>query len=70
VPVFYRKLVLASVLFLLGVVAVGLRVSYPDLQARGGLIQAIYVMIVLAMLGVAVFLGHYGGKLVFYWRRK
>jgi uncharacterized membrane protein len=69
VPVFYRKMVLAGLLFCLGVLAIVLRLATPDLFAQGGAVKAVYVGTVFAMLGPTVLLGHFGGKLVFYWRK-
>ncbi|GAB4279163.1 MAG: hypothetical protein Kow0092_34960 [Deferrisomatales bacterium] len=70
VAVFYRKRKLAVALFVLGVAAVGLRATHPDPLAATGLAFGIYCALVFAMLPVVVLLGHYGGKLVFYWRKR
>jgi hypothetical protein len=70
VPVFYRKMALSAALFALGLVAVGLRLTAPDLFDRGGGVKAAYVLTVFSMLGPAVLLGHFGGKLVFYWKKR
>jgi uncharacterized membrane protein len=69
VPVFYRKIGLASGLLAFGVVAALLRGLGPALFGPGGLLQWVYVVILTSMLFLVVLLGHWGGKLVFEWRK-
>jgi rubredoxin/uncharacterized membrane protein len=66
--IFYKKIALAIVLFLFGIVAVNLRRIHPDLAAAGASIQILYGALLFGMLGCVTLLGHYGGKLVFKWK--
>lgn len=63
--IFMKKIALALVLLLLGLVAALLRFNHPGLMAAGGWQSWLYLACFGGMLGCAVFLGHYGSKLVF-----
>jgi uncharacterized membrane protein len=67
-PIFYRKIVCASILFALGIAAVLIRLARPAVLAGGGWLAAIYLACLLGMAAMVVLLGHYGGKLVFQWK--
>jgi len=69
VPVFYRKIGLAAALFVLTATAVALRGLNPELFDRGGDLLWLYALLVSATLPLLVFLGHWGGKLAFEWRK-
>lgn len=63
--VFYKKIMLAVIMLVLGIAAVTLRAvvgSWEGLELWG---QIIYVLLILGMLGCVTMLGHYGGQLVF-----
>jgi len=68
--IFYKKMALAGLLFLLGLGAAALRYRNPQLMAEGGLLKWGYVALLLAMPPVVVLLGHYGAKLAYQWRKK
>ncbi|KAF0219584.1 MAG: hypothetical protein FD174_1839 [Geobacteraceae bacterium] len=67
-PIFYRKMWLSGILFLLVGSAAGLRLTHPGLLAEGGVFKWIYFGCLLGTLPVVVLLGHYGGKLAFQWK--
>lgn len=69
VPVFYRKIGLASGLLTLGVAGALLRGLGPGLFGPDGPLEWVYVLVLTAMLFLVVLLGHWGGKLVFEWRK-
>lgn len=67
-PIFYRKMWLSGVLFLLVASAAGLRLARPGLLLQGGACKWIYLGCLIGTLPVVVMLGHYGGKLAFQWK--
>lgn len=69
VPIFYRKMGLAAGLFVLAFAAAVLRSLVPDLFVRGGAGWWAYVVLVTALFPFLALLGHWGGKLVFQWRK-
>ncbi|ASQ89605.1 hypothetical protein CHL67_00435 [Prosthecochloris sp. GSB1] len=62
-PVFLKKIRLSIILFLLALVAVSIRIATPDIMYYNGWLHWIYIALLLGMLLVVKFLGHYGGKL-------
>lgn len=70
VPVFRWKLALSAVLFVLCAAAVGLRLAVPELFAGGSPLRFLYAALIFLALVPAVLLGHFGGKLVFHWRKR
>ncbi|NIR34408.1 MAG: hypothetical protein GWO11_08915, partial [Desulfuromonadales bacterium] len=69
--IFLKKILLASSLVLVGGAALLLRLMHPDLwSAEDPTLRRIYVGLLLAALALVVLLGHYGGKLVFEWRKQ
>lgn len=70
VPVFPRKLALSALLLALLLGALALRLADAELFRRGGPVLWAYAALVFSSLGPAVLLGHYGGKLVFHWRKR
>ena len=66
-PIFYRKIWLAGILFLLVAAAVGLRLANPLLLVTGGVCRLLYIGCLSAALPLVVLLGHYGGKLAYQW---
>ena len=63
--IFYRKIMLALIMLILGIAAVILRTvsgSWGELEGWG---QIVYLSLVVGMLGCVTMLGHYGGQLVF-----
>lgn len=69
-PIFRKKICLGILLFVLGLVAASWRWSNPDLLISGGFSACAYSLLILAMLGCVMLLGHYGGMLVFAKRKK
>jgi ribose/xylose/arabinose/galactoside ABC-type transport system permease subunit len=69
VPIFHRKIGLALGLFALASAGAVLRALNPTLFERGGGPLFVYALIVTATLPLLVLLGHWGGKLVFEWRK-
>ncbi|ALC15800.1 hypothetical protein DSOUD_1014 [Desulfuromonas soudanensis] len=68
-PIFYKKIALGSFLLIFGAAAVWLRATDPALMSEGGALRLLYLALLGAMMACAVFLGHYGAKLVFQWPR-
>lgn len=68
--IFYKKMGLAGILFVLVLAAVWLRSARPSLLAEPGGGKWAYVAVVLAMLPVVTLLGHYGAKLAYQWKKK
>ncbi len=64
-PIFIKKIVLASLLLMLGLTAVLWRWFDPQLLAKGGWPAWLFLLLVAAMLVCVTLLGHYGGVLVF-----
>ncbi len=64
-PIFKRKILLATALTVLGLVALVWRWQAPTLLTTGGWPAWLFVLLVLVMLGCVTLLGHYGGMLVF-----
>ena len=62
-PVFYIKLGLALTLFVLGLVATGLRYGHPALLSVDDWHRWVYVLCLLGMLGCVGLLGHFGSLL-------
>lgn len=69
VPIFYRKMGLAAGLFVVAAAAAVLRAVVPDLFAHGGGAWSVYLLLVTALFPLLALLGHWGGKLVFQWRK-
>ena len=68
-PIFYRKMWLSGLLFLLEGSAAGIRLAYPEVLNHGGIFKWLYAGSLLGALPVVVLLGHYGGKLAFQWKK-
>lgn len=68
-PVYYRKITLSGLLFLLLVSAVAIRLASPSVMARQGIVLWVYLGTLLLSLPIVVLLGHYGGKLAYRWKR-
>jgi len=64
-PIFFKKLGLALSLLTLGLLAMALRFATPELLTTNGWLRWLYLVCLLAMLGCATLLGHYGAVLVF-----
>lgn len=64
-PIFYRKIALSGLLFLLVGSAVGLRLGNPGLLFGKGMSTWLYLGCLFASLPVVTLLGHYGGKLAY-----
>ena len=64
-PIFRRKIILASLLLVLTSLAVFWRWQQPQLLQDGGWPMAVFLLLVVMMLGCVTLLGHYGGMLVF-----
>jgi hypothetical protein len=62
-PIFYKKIGLTGLLFLLGGSAVGIRLGYPEVLFDRGVLASLYVGCLFGSLPVVALLGHYGGKL-------
>jgi rubredoxin len=63
--VFYKKIMLAAIMLILGIAAVTLRAVVGSWDGLGPWGQIVYLSLVAGMLGCVTFLGHYGGQLVF-----
>lgn len=63
--VFYKKIMLALIMLILGIAAVTLRSVVGSWDGLGQWGQIVYVSLVAGMLGCVTILGHYGGQLVF-----
>lgn len=70
VPVFRWKLALSGVLFGLCAAAVGIRLAVPALFAGQSPLRFLYAGLIFLAMVPAVLLGHFGGKLVFHWRKR
>ena len=68
--IFYKKIVLASSLLLLGLSAVLIRSSHPGLMHEGGSLKWVYSVVLLAMVLITAMLGHYGAKLAYQWKKR
>jgi len=68
--IFYKKIVLASSLLLLGLTAALIRAVLPGLMKEGGGLKWFYSMVLLAMVLITALLGHYGAKLAYQWKKK
>lgn len=68
--IFYKKIALALLLFSLALAVLGLHHARPDILHEAGGGRWLCVGLILAMLPVAVLLGHYGAKLAFQWKKK
>lgn len=64
-PIFRKKIVLAAILSVLGIIALLWRWLNPQLLVAGGWTAWLFMLLILAMLGCVTLLGHYGGMLVF-----
>ena len=62
-PVFYRKMRLAGLLFLLGTSALAIRLTHAEILAGGGTLAWVYAVCVFGSVPMVVMLGHYGAKL-------
>lgn len=69
VPIFRWKIVLATVLLGVGTAAVLVRWLLPGVADRSHPLHAPYVVVLFSMMGLVVLLGHFGGKLVFDWKK-
>lgn len=67
-PIFYRKIWLTGLLFLLLGSAVGIRLAHPGVLFPGGVFKWLYLGCLIGTLPVVFLLGHYGGKLAFQWK--
>lgn len=70
VPVFRWKLALSGLLFVLCAAAVALRLASPDIFLGGSPLRFLYAALVFLAMAPAVLLGHFGGKLVFHWKKR
>jgi uncharacterized membrane protein len=68
--IFYKKIVLAVLLFILTSGAAGLRYLHPEIFHQDHPLQTVYLSLVGLAFVVSVLLGHYGGKLAFQWRNR
>lgn len=64
-PIFRKKIILGLLLCGFGFVAATWRWISPEVLTSGGFSACAYSILVLAMLGCVMLLGHYGGMLVF-----
>lgn len=64
-PIFYRKMWLTGLLFLLVACATGIRLVHPGVLFNGGGFMWLYLGCLIGAFPVVVMLGHYGGKLAF-----
>ncbi len=64
-PIFRKKIILASLLLICGLIAAVWRWQVPDLLAAGGWAAWSFLGLLALMLGCVTLLGHYGGRLVF-----
>jgi hypothetical protein len=67
-PIFYRKMWLTGLLFLLSGSAVLIRLTHPGVPFQKGVFTWLYVSCLGGTLPVVILLGHYGGKLAFRWK--
>lgn len=67
--IFYRKMWLTGILFLLVASAVLIRLNHPDVLFQKGVLSWLYVGCIGGALPVVVLLGHYGGILAFRWKQ-
>lgn len=63
--IFYKKIVLALIMLVLGISAVTLRAVVGSWDGLGHWGQIVYLLLFAGMLGCVTMLGHYGGQLVF-----
>jgi len=68
--IFYKKIGLASALFIFVLAAVGIRYQGSSLVTEAGIGKWVYVGLVLGMSPIVALLGHYGAKLAFQWKKK
>lgn len=69
--IFLKKILLAAALAVCASAALLLRVFQPGLwEASDPTLRRLYGCLLLAALALVVLLGHYGGKLVFEWRKQ
>lgn len=68
--IFYKKIGLASTLFILVLTAVGIRYQRSSLFAEAGTGKWVYLGLVLAMSPIVALLGHYGAMLAYHWKAK
>lgn len=64
-PIFYRKMWLTGLLFLIVVSAAIVRLRHPEALLHGGFFKWLYIALLSGALPVVVLLGHYGAKLAF-----
>lgn len=64
-PIFRKKIALAGLLLVLGMIAVLVRWQNPGLLTDGSVAAWLFLLLIAAMLGCVTLLGHYGGMLVF-----
>ena len=67
-PIFYKKMCLTGILFLLLASAASIRLFRSAVLQHGGMFSWLYVGCLLSTLPVVVLLGHYGGKLAYQWK--
>lgn len=69
--IFFKKIILAFALLLVGTAALWIRLSHPQLwEGAGSNLRSLYLVLLSLALVLVVLLGHYGGKLVFEWRKQ
>jgi uncharacterized membrane protein len=64
-PIFYKKIALSILLLLLSLLAVSLRIIYPDILAGNGGLKWLYLGGLVSMMPIVVLIGHFGGKLAY-----
>lgn len=64
-PIFIRKIILAAGLLTLGITAALWRWLDPRVMVDGGWPAGLFLLLLAAMFGCVIMLGHYGGILVF-----
>lgn len=69
-PIFYRKMWLTGLLFLLVGSAAAIRLDCPRVLCQGGVFLWLYLVCLFGALPVVVLLGHYGGKLAYQGKTK
>jgi len=62
-PIFIKKIRLSILLFVLCTISVAIRLTVPGVMYEPGLLNRLYIALLIFMLPVVVLLGHYGGKL-------
>ena len=68
-PIFYRKMWLTVLLFLLLGSALLIRLTHPGVPFLKGVFSWLYLGCLGGTLPVVILLGHYGGKLAYRWKQ-